>query len=276
MVICNLDELKKLTKMDYKLITSRDNPLIKEYIKLRDNKKYRNSEHKFVLEGARLSGDAAKSGVTLHNVFVTEQACEKYSETVALLSESSQIYQIPDKLAHDLEDTKTSQGIFSVAGVLDKNLSADKIKECGRFAILDGLQDPGNVGTILRVADAVGLDGVFLCNSCDIYNPKTIRSTMGSIFRVPFRDDLSFPEAVELLHDCGVTLYATVVDPDAESLREITFAGSSCAVIGNEGNGLSDADIALCDKRLTIRMNGTIESLNAATAAGIVLWEMTK
>lgn len=264
-----------MTKMDYKLISSRDNPLIKEYIKLRDNKKYRSLEHKFVLEGARLSGDAVKSGVTLHSVFVTEQACEKYPETVALLSESSQIYQIPDKLAHDLEDTKTSQGIFSVASVLDKNLNADKIKDGSRFAILDGLQDPGNVGTILRVADAVGLDGVFLCNSCDIYNPKTIRSTMGSIFRVPFRDDLSFSEAAELLHDCGVTLYATVVDPDAESLREITFAESSCAVIGNEGNGLSEADVALCDKRLTIRMNGTIESLNAATAAGIVLWEMT-
>ncbi|MCD7824287.1 MAG: RNA methyltransferase [Oscillospiraceae bacterium] len=262
--------------MDFKLISSRDNSLIKEYIKLRDNKKYRTFQHRFVLEGARLSGDAVKSGVTLHSVFLTEQAMEKYPETAALLGESSEIYLIPDKLARDLEDTKNSQGIFSVASVLDKNLDAGKIKSGSRFAVLDSLQDPGNVGTILRVADAVGLDGVFLCNCCDVYNPKTIRSTMGSVFRVPFRDDLSFPEAAELLKSCGVTLYAAVVDKDAESIRETIFCDSSCAVIGNEGNGLSEQDVGLCDKRITIRMNGTIESLNAATAAGIILWEMTK
>ncbi len=264
--------------MDFKIISSRDNSLIKEYIKLRDNKKYRTAEQKFVLEGARISLDAAKSGVSLCSVFITEDALEKYFDSVDLLKESSggRLYLVTDKLAGVLEDTKNSQGIFCVATVLDKNLSTGKIKMGRRFAVLDGLQDPGNVGTILRVSDAVGLDGVFLCNCCDVYNPKTIRSTMGSIFRVPFRDDLSFPEAAQLLKDCGVVLYAAVVDQDAESIRETVFCGSSCAVIGNEGNGLSEEDIALCNKRITIRMNGSIESLNAASAAAIVLWEMTK
>ncbi|MCC8196196.1 MAG: RNA methyltransferase [Ruminococcus sp.] len=264
--------------MEFKFITSRDNPLIKEYIKLRDNKKYRTKEQKFVLEGARLTVDAAKSGVSLEGVFITEEALEKYFDDIELLkaSSSERIYLISDKLAGMMEDTKNSQGIFSVAGVLDKNLGVGKIKTGSRFAVLDGLQDPGNVGTILRVSDAVGLDGVFLCDCCDVYNPKTIRSTMGSIFRVPFRDDLSFPEAAQLLHDCGVVLYAAVVDPDAESIRETVFCGSSCVVIGNEGNGLSDEDVALCNKRITIRMNGSVESLNAATAAAITLWEMTK
>ncbi len=264
--------------MEFKFITSRDNPLIKDYIKLRDNKKYRTQEHKFVLEGARLTLDAAKSGVQLSGVFMTEEALEKYFEDIELLKQSSgeRIYLISDKLTGAIEDTKNSQGIFSVATMLDKKLSVGKIKTGRRFAVLDGLQDPGNVGTILRVADAVGLDGVFLCNCCDVYNPKTIRSTMGSIFRVPFIDDLSFPEAVQLLHDCGVVLYATVVDQDAESIRETIFCGSSCVVIGNEGNGLSEEDIALCNKQITIKMNGSIESLNAATAAAITLWEMTK
>ncbi len=264
--------------MELRFITSRDNPLIKEYIKLRDNKKYRSSEHKFVLEGARLTLDAAKSGVSLDGIFITEDALEKYFDDIELLKESSggKIYLITDKLSGILEDTKTSQGIFSVAPVLDKNLSVGKIKSGSRFAVLDELQDPGNVGTILRVADAVGLDGVFLCNCCDVYNPKTIRSTMGSIFRVPFIDDLSFPEAAQLLNDCGVTLYAAVVDQDAESIRETIFCGSSCVVIGNEGNGLSEEDVALCRKRITIRMKGSTESLNAATAAAITLWEMTK
>ena len=99
---------------------------------------------------------------------------------------------------------------------------------------------------------------------------------MGSIFRVPFRDDLSFPEAAQLIKDCGVVLYAAVVDQDAESIRETIFCGSSCVVIGNEGNGLSEEDVALCNKRITIRMNGSIESLNAASAAAIILWEMAK
>lgn len=264
--------------MDFKIISSRDNPFIKEYIRLRDNKKYRTAEQKFVLEGARISFDAAKSGVSLCSVFITEYALEKYFDSVDLLKESSggRLYLITDKLAGVLEDTKNSQGIFCVATVLDNNLSVGKIKRGRRFAVLDGLQDPGNVGTILRVSDAVGLDGVFLCNCCDVYNPKTIRSTMGSIFRVPFRDDLSFPEAAQLLKDCGVVLYAAVLDKDAESIRETVFCGSSCAVIGNEGNGLGEEDVALCNKRITIRMNGSIESLNAASAAGIILWEMTK
>ncbi len=264
--------------MEFKFITSRDNPLIKEYIKLRDNKKYRTKEQKFVLEGARLTVDAAKSGVPLEGVFITEEALEKYFDDIELLKSSSKerIYLISDKLAGVMEDTKNSQGIFSVAMTLDKNLGVSKIKTGSRFAVLDGLQDPGNVGTILRVSDAVGLDGVFLCDCCDVYNPKTIRSTMGSIFRVPFRDDLSFHEAAQLIKDCGVVLYATVVDSDAESIRETVFCGSSCVVIGNEGNGLSEEDVALCNKRITIRMNGSIESLNAATAAAITLWEMTK
>ncbi len=264
--------------MELKFITSKDNPLIKDYIKLRDNKKYRTSEHKFVMEGARIICDAAKSGVPLSGIFMTEEALEKYFDDIELLKQSSQerIYLISDKLVGVMEDTKNSQGIFSVAPVLDKNLSVGKIKTGRRFAVLDGLQDPGNVGTILRVSEAVGLDGVLLCNCCDVYNPKTIRSTMGSIFRVPFIDDLSFPEAVQLLHDCGVVLYAAVVDEDAENIRETIFCGSSCVVIGNEGNGLSEEDVALCNKRITIKMSGSVESLNAATAAAITLWEMTK
>lgn len=261
------------------LITSKDNPGIKLYIKLRDQKKARTENGMFVLEGARIIADAVKENVKLECAYITDEAREKYGDTVALLEEvlGDKVYDVSRDIAAKLSDTKGSQGVFAVAARLDKTIDISKIENGGKFLVLNSVQDPGNVGTILRVADAVGVDGVFLCgNSCDMYNPKIVRSTMGSLFRLAVRDDLPYSETVSWLRDNGILTLASVIDTDANSVREFDFPENCAVVIGNEGNGLSRDEALLCDDRITIRMNGNINSLNAAMAAGIILWEMTK
>lgn len=259
-------------------ISSRENPLIKEYIKLRDSKKHRLQEDMFILEGARIIDDALKEGIGLAYAFFTDEAEERYTAVVSALKDvlGGRAYRIPQSLAEKLSDTKGSQGIFAAAKALDKILTADKIKDGGKYLILDNLQDPGNVGTIIRAADAVGISGVFLCGCCDIYNPKVVRSTMGSLFRVPVCSTLEYQSVVLAMNDCGMVTYASVIDGDAESLADISFEENCAVVIGNEGSGLSKGDAGLCKRRLTIRMKGNINSLNAASAAGIILWELMK
>lgn len=261
------------------LLSSKENPLIKQYIKLRDLKKARSEQGLFVLEGSRIVADAVKENVTIEAAFVTEEAINKYSDTASLLADriGDRLYTVTPDIAARLSDTKGSQGVFAIAKRLDKTLDSAKINNGGKFLILNCVQDPGNVGTILRVADAVGIDGVFLCgNSCDIYNPKIVRSTMGSLFRLAVCDELSYFETISVLKENSIKTYASVIDTDAESVRGFNFPKNCAVVIGNEGNGLTREEALMCDDRITIKMSGNINSLNAAMAAGIILWEMTK
>ncbi|MEG0692676.1 MAG: RNA methyltransferase, partial [Oscillospiraceae bacterium] len=139
------------------------------------------------------------------------------------------------------------------------------------------LQDTGNVGTIIRTAEAVGIDGIIMTNkSCDIYNPKVIRGTMGSVFRMNFMitDDCSGLLTNFMQHN--VKTYASVIHKEATSLEDVLFTSPSVLLIGNEGNGLSMEIQSLCSEKITIKMAGNTESLNASMAACILMWEMTK
>ena len=260
------------------LITSRENAQIKLYLKLASGRKYRKERGLFVLEGIRLCLDAVKENAELHCVFVTESAEEKYGEALDLLKERAGVrfFHISDELGNKLCDTDATQGVFAICRTLDKNNFNSTICSNGKYVILNHLQDPGNVGTIIRTADAVGISGVFLCGSCDIYNPKTIRATMGSLFRVNVIDDCNFKEILACMRERNIAVYGAVVDSDAFSLTECDFSRGAAVVIGNEGNGLSSDESALCDHRLTIKMQGNINSLNAAMAAGIIMWEMLR
>ena len=258
-------------------ILSRDNPKVKLYCKLRDKRSARDNEGLFVLEGARIIADAIKESIPLKSAFYTHDAAVKHPETVSALCDilGENAFLVSEEVSEKLGDTAAPQGIFAVSARLDKTPPLDKI-ESGKFLILDNLQDPGNIGTILRAADAVGISGVYLCGGCDIYNPKLVRSTMGSLFRVPVCDKLSYADVIALFKNSSVKTYAAVVDKDAESLRGFAFPDSCAVVIGNEGNGLTKEDADLCDGKITIKMSGSIESLNAASAATIFLWELMK
>jgi len=264
----------------YNSITSPDNEKIRLYRRLSEDKKARKKEGKFIIEGARLVSDAAAEAIELHSVFFTASAQEKYGEALELLFKSypAKIFSIiSDELAKALSETKMPQGIFAICSMpaIDKSAVYDKIKNGSTVLALDNIQDPGNMGTMLRTADACGIDCVIACNCCDIYNPKTVRSAMGSLMRVPIVTD-NIANAVNELKSRGIPVFAAVISDKARSLTECDFSQGGAVIIGNEGNGLSEEDAALADTLLTIKMHGTINSLNAAMAAGIIMWELSK
>ena len=169
-----------------------------------------------------------------------------------------------------------TQGIFAECAFIDKTDKLSSLKKRGRYAVLYQLQDPGNAGMIIRTADALGLDGVIFTESCDIYNPKVVRSTMGSIFRIPVYRDIPADDVFAAMDSAEINTYAAVVDRDAVDIKTVDFRNGGGIVIGNEGNGLPEEIILKCTQRITIKMNGNIDSLNAAMATGIIMWELMK
>ena len=265
---------------DFTFISSADNEKIKLYKRLSADKKLRRKEQLFTVEGARLTADAAAEAIELHCVFFTENALKKYSEALELLFSKynkKTFSMISDELAASLSDTQMSQGIFAICRMPKSDNAAQyaKMKSGGKYIILDNIQDPGNMGTMLRTADACGIDAIITCNCCDVYNPKTVRSAMGSLMRVNIIDDDIY-NAVLNLKNAGIAIYAAVIDSSAVSLTECDFSMGGAVMIGNEGNGLPREHSTLADVPLTIKMHGTINSLNAAMAAGIIMWELSK
>lgn len=265
------------------LINSRENPKIKLYKKLSAGRKTRDENGLFTVEGARICVDAAKEAangnIKIHSVFYTEKAIEKYSEfldTKLLFecAEDNRIYEVTEEIAGKMSEEGTSQGIFLIAYKLDKKFSCENIDGDGKYLIADNLQDPGNLGTLLRTADAVGVNGVVLTGNCvDLYNPKVVRSTMGSMPRLNIFIENDFEKVMSIFGRKGIKVAAAVVS-GGKSVSEYDFSKSCAVVIGNEGRGIPQQHIEMCNDKITIKMHGHIESLNAAAAGTIILWEM--
>lgn len=260
------------------LITSKDNRLVKEWRALSEQAKQRRKSGLFAIEGARLCGDALASGLTVTAVLYTAAARETYAAVVERLIEAAGEYaEITSELARSMADTAHPQGVFCIAKSLDIQLSLDTIDNMGRYGVLEDIQDPGNLGTMIRTAEAFGLNGLLLsAGCCDVYNPKVLRASMGGVFRLPIAMTEDLPAAITTLQARGMTALACVVDADAEPLHRVQKGNGCLCVIGNEGNGLTPAIVAVCKKHVTIPMAGRAESLNASMAAGIVMWEMTR
>lgn len=256
-------------------ITSKDNLVIKNFRKLMTSKKERRLKREFVLEGSRLVFDALKNDAPITKILVTESASEKFCSELEKYR-TREIIRISDELGNRISDTGNTQGIFAQCNFTEECGVLKPLKTNGRYAVLSGLQDPGNAGMIIRTADAVGLDGVIFSGSCDIYNPKVIRATMGSLFRIPVFSDIDEDDIFMKLSTAQIESYAAVVNPDACDVKSVDFSSGGAIFIGNEGNGLSEETVSKCSYRITIKMNGNIESLNAAMATGIIMWELTK
>lgn len=258
-------------------ITSKENKLVKEYIKLNNSKQYRYEKKEFVLEGVKLLCEAYNSNVKIERLFVTKACLQKNESKLSEVVAGTKAYFITGDVEKKLAAAKTPQGVYAVCKMLDNENTVDKIYNSGKYIMLCDLQDTGNVGTIIRTAEAVGIDGVIVSkNTCDIYSLKVIRGSMGSVFRVPFyiADDIN--ETVSLLNENGIQTIATVPDSTAEDITHIGYSVPTVALIGNEGNGLDESVAMMCKKRGTIKMHGKTESLNASVAACILMWEMTK
>jgi TrmH family RNA methyltransferase len=260
------------------LLSSRDNPVIKDYVRLCSAKSFRASSGRFAIEGARLCEDALCSGVKLENAFMTQDACAKYKEiSDSILNSGAQVYEITPAVASKMADTQNPQGIFCTAFMLDKAPVMGKIDISGGYIALENLQDPGNLGTVLRTAEALGLDGVLLSADCvDIYSPKVLRGAMGAVFRIPFLITDDLPATLKTLSNRGMKTVAAVVQGEACSILEAAIDGGIVIAVGNEGVGLTDECIDACMQRVTIPMAGHAQSLNASTAASILMWEIFK
>ena len=172
-----------------------------------------------------------------------------------------------------MSDTEHTQGVFAVCHMPEQK---KKLHSSGRYLVLCQLQDPGNMGMILRTCDAMGVEMVLVTECCEIYSPKVIRATMGSVFRVPVLEFSSRELLKQELDQTGIISYASVPSEQAVPLTECSFRNGCAVWIGNEGNGLPEDMITSCQEKITIPMKGGAESLNAAMAAGIFIWEMTK
>lgn len=256
-------------------ITGKNNDLIKGVKKLLSSSKERKSQAVFVLEGARLVFDVLHSFCEVKTFLITSQAYEKYKKSAdSLIERSEKSYIITDEISDKLSDTQNSQGVFAVCKM--PVVDAGQIKADGRYIALDNIQDPGNLGAIVRTAEALGIDGIFVGGGCDIYNPKALRASMGSMLRMKICNTDHFSAYLENLKKLGLSVYGTVPDSRADKITDIDFSKGGVCVIGNEANGISDAVKNICTRLITIPMQGRAESLNASVAASITMWEMLR
>lgn len=183
---------------------------------------------------------------------------------------------VSDEIAEKLSDTKNNQGIFCVCKMLDKKTNIGKIKYNGKYIALEDVSNPSNFGSVVRTAEAVGLDGVIVCGGCDIYNPKSLRASMGSLFRMDISVAENLPALISQLRENGMKVYAGVPDSSAIKITESDMQNGVVCIIGNEGNGITEETKKACTQLVTIPMKGRSESLNAASAASILIWEMMR
>ncbi len=253
------------------IITSKNNAAVIAASKLSD-KKYREREQKFAFEGIKLFEEAHRAGVPFSRVFVTEEAYEKYQEKLSVLPRHL-LTVVSDAVYEKLSFENAPQGVFCVAEYFKPQTK----KDTSFVLLLDGVSDPGNFGAILRSAEAFGTDTVYTGkNGADLYNPKTVRACMGSLFRVDIRRLETIADSVRALQKDGFRVFATALDHRSQDIRHIDFSGKIAFVIGNEGHGVSDETLSVCDGTVIIPMCEGPESLNAAVAASVVMWEAAR
>ena len=254
------------------MITSIQNKQVRNVVLLNGKAKARHEQGLFVAEGRKMFLEAPPSWV--ERTYVSESLA---LEDASLFGKASSFpYEVvTDTVFSRMSDTQSPQGILTVLRIPSYK-PADLAKPGGLYVVLENLQDPGNLGTILRTGEGAGIAGVLLTKGCvDLFSPKVIRSTMGSIYRVPFLllEDIS--EAKLLLHDFGAHTYAAHLK-GKESYDAFSYQEGTAFFIGNEGNGLTEAAAGVADTLIRIPMAGQVESLNAAMAAGILLYEAAR
>ncbi|MBQ8782260.1 MAG: RNA methyltransferase [Clostridia bacterium] len=258
-------------------ITSKNNEKIKSAIAIRDSASQRKKNGKFFLEGARLCGDAAISGGDILQFFFTEKARAKFPEFFEkILSSAGESYCISEEVSRKLSDTQSPQGMFCVCKTGDKNISADKINHNGKYILLENVQDPSNLGAVARTAEAMGVDGLIVSGGCDIYNPKALRACMGAFFRLNIIECGDIIRFIKSAQAKGMKAFASTPDSEAVKITEVDFSGGVICIVGNEGNGVTCETMSAADAKITIPMQGRAESLNASTAAAILIWEMVR
>ncbi len=257
------------------VITSSKNPQLKNISQLLKQKKDRDEQKRFVIEGFRIVKDACIYAPELiRTVYVSE---DFDMAQLPCLPKNTDTEVVKTTVFEGISGTVSTQGILAV--VEQPEYTLEEILEAGngekaKYLILEDIQDPGNLGTMIRTAEAAGITAVIMSKgTADIFNPKVTRATMGSCFRVPFIYAEDFDGVLKSVKSRGVTVYGAYLR-GGQNFRDTVFADRCAIMIGNEGNGLTDEAVALADKRVFIPMEGKIESLNAAVAAAILMYSI--
>lgn len=267
------------------VIRSRQNRLVKLVCSL-ERKKAREEEGLFRFDGIKLCREAMQKGIVPEYIFVCESKADGICERIG----SSEVVVVSDDVFEKMSTERSPEGVITVAKMLaslhrkvtvggDGKFSSFP-DECERVFLLESVRDPGNLGTIIRTAASLGIDRLVLSSDCaDIYNPKTIRAAMGALFmlKTDTVEDEKTAEYIKALRkNCGRRIFGAALREDAKSLLESSLLPNDVFVIGNEGHGLSAEVIDACDGCVIIPMRDGCESLNAAMAAGILMWETVR
>jgi TrmH family RNA methyltransferase len=255
----------------YFMISSTSNEKVNNIINLKKSARARNEQQCFLVEGPRMFFEVPSS--RLKEVYLTPDFEKKYADRL----EEYRYELMSDSICRHLSDTKTPQGVVAVVDRVERSL--DEILGAASspcLILLENLQDPGNLGTILRTAEASGITGIIMNQgSVDPYNPKVVRSTMGAVFRIPFLVVKDFPSVIAELKAKGITIYAAHLQGEV-FFYDADYTKACGFLIGNEGRGLSEETSALADRRIRIPMKGQVESLNASVAASLIMYEAMK
>lgn len=263
-----------------KLITSGDNQIYRAAALLKQ-KKYRDEQNQYLIEGPNLIREAQQNGGMIERILRSEDFTEDLMirEAIAPTLADLETVVLSPALFRKLSDTETPQGILAV--VKKPEYTEDEFFATGRngsanVLVLDRLQDPGNIGTILRTADAAGyLGAILMKGTADIYSPKIVRAAAGSLFRLPFLFADDPGEVIQLLKRHGKTIVSTS-PAGSKDYYDADLREHAAVVIGNEGNGVCKEFLEEADILVRIPMEGTIESLNAAVSAGILMYESVR
>ena len=257
-------------------ISSFNNDRIK-YLRSLYRKKYRREEKKFVLEGVRIIEDAIKEKADFDQIYYSNYLLrnERGNELLSNLQQLNvEVIEIDDSLLQRVADTESPQGILAIVKKVDYKLSQIFDKENSLILIVDRIQDPGNLGTLIRTADAAGVDGIITTKgTVSLYNQKTIRATMGSLFRVPIYREENLMELKKHLESKEIVVGDI---KGSEYHFDVDYSNSIAVIVGNEGNGPREGLIRIADKKIKIPLLGDAESLNVAMATGIILYEAVR
>ncbi len=259
------------------MITSGSNPRVKQVVQWQTKAKERRRDGVFVAEGAKMYQEAPEALV--REVYITQEYLQRLGRThsgdeaIMQKLERTGYEEVAEDIFMKMSDTQTPQGILAVVEQPEYRLDALMRQENPLFVVLENIQDPGNLGTILRTGEGAGITGVIIGGgTVDIFNPKVIRSTMGSIYRVPFLYEADLLKVMERLHAVGVKTYAAHLRGE-NYYNGCSFIGPTAFLIGNEGNGLTAALADAASSCLRIPMEGEVESLNAGVAAALLMYE---
>ncbi|MDP4143905.1 MAG: RNA methyltransferase [Bacillota bacterium] len=254
------------------VITSKDNALIKEIKKLNE-KKFRVQSNRFLVEGFRFVSEALDSNFEVPTVIISDKCKDRWENfnISSKLKSNTKVIWASDSIVRSICSTENPQGIAAVV----ENKIVDVNHSEGFYVLADKLQDPGNMGTIIRTANAAGALGVIITKgTVDIYNEKTLRSTMGSIFKIPIIEDLDL-SVLKSLKTSGFKLIVSSLETN-DNFYDLDMRGKVIIAVGNEGKGISDEIYVLADGKVKIPMPGDVESLNVAVAASVMMFEIVR